>query len=351
VNEELAILRTHARKWATDVAARTTPAERARDGRSLWPQTAELGWSAVAIDEAHGGAGLGMSGAAALLHELGRELIASPLLPTAVVAATALAEGGSAMLKTEWLPKIAAGDVLVAVALENPDGAVPASTPDGNGWRLNGEARFVAGGGSSNLFLISAEAGDRGAGLYLVPAAQVSVQTLDMVDGRDRAHVRLEDVRLDAGARLGVDPAYLLYIAQVAQAAEMVGMAERALEITLDYLRTREQFGQSIGAFQALQHRAAQAYIDLELARACLGAAVRAVEARDDELPALAALVKTQANETLHRIVLEMVQMHGGIGMTAEHVAGHYLKAARVAEASFGSGQRLLAQYARHSNF
>lgn len=352
MNEELTMLREHARKWAVDVAARTTPAQRAGEAApALWREMTELGWAGVAIAEEQGGHGLGLEGAAALLQALGRELIASPLLPSAVLAATALAEGGDAGQQMAWLPRIAAGEVIAAVAL-----AVPQSGPAGpvravgeqGGWRLSGEARFVAWGTAADLFVVEATDDAGISALYLLPSENVGVEALDMVDGRDRAHLRFERT---AAERLGAEPARLLQVAQVAQAVEMLGMAERALEITLEYLRTREQFGQLIGAFQALQHRAAQAYIELETARACVVAALPGAVARSDELPALAALAKLQANDCLHRITLEMVQMHGGIGMTAEHVAGDYLKAARVAEMSFGADSLLLGQYAAHLHF
>jgi len=189
--------------------------------------------------------------------------------------------------------------------------------------------------------------------LFLVPRDAAHVTPLDTIDGRDIAHVSIDadigaDALISGGAAL---VAKLLDLARLGVAAEMLGAAERALEITVSYLRTREQFGRPIGSFQALQHRAALMHIDLQLARACVAEGWRAAEDERGDLAAAAALAKFMAGEAVHRISSETVQMHGGLGMTAEHVAGRYLKWARVSERLYGDSRFLADRYATAAGF
>lgn len=354
--EDIALLRASVRDW---IAAKypATPDHQASRGssRSRWSAMAALGWCGAAIPEAAGGSGLGAAAIAVLAEEFGRELVASPLISSALLAADALSaqpDGiGSALLSS-----IAAGDTVIALAIDesaNHNGYAleAAARRIGAGWQLKAQKRFVVDGAAADWFLCSAQA-DRPA-LFLVPRDAVLVTPLDTIDGRDVAHVSisadLNDASLLAGGKTLIDR--LTDLARLGIASEMIGAADRALEITLAYLRTREQFGQPIGSFQALQHRAALMHVDLQLARACVADGWRVVEATTGDLARTAALAKFMAGEAMHRISGEIVQMHGGIGMTAEHVAGRYLKWARVSEHLYGGSRFLADRYASAAGF
>ena len=184
-------------------------------------------------------------------------------------------------------------------------------------------------------------------------AAGVTTTPLHTVDNRAAADISFEDVAVPLSAILGdigegwavLDP--VLDRARACLAAEMLGTATQAFTITLDYLKTRNQFGQLIGAFQALQHRAAKMFTELELTRSAVQAALDAIDAGAPDTASLCSLAKARANDTLHLVSNEMVQMHGGIGMTDVHDAGLYLKRARVAEALYGTSSYHRDRYAR----
>lgn len=309
---------------------------------SLWAEMAAMGWAGVLIPEEHGGAGFGFRGAGIVLEELGRTLAATPFLSTAVIGASALLLGGSAAQKAAFLPRIADGALLVALCVDegahHAPGAIAARVADG---ALTGRKAYVPDGDIAGLLIVAARDAAGEPGLHLVPADApgVSVRALITVDGRSAADISFDAVALDAEARLGgadlLDD--VLDRARIALAAEMLGTAQAAHDMTLDYLKTRTQFGQLIGTFQALQHRAASLFADLEFTRSCVIAAQGAVDARANDLKALASLAKARAGETLHKASNECVQMHGGIGMTDAADPGLYLKRARVAEHLFGS--------------
>ncbi|MEO1404992.1 MAG: acyl-CoA dehydrogenase family protein [Pseudomonadota bacterium] len=313
---------------------------------------AELGFFGVIIPDEPGGEHFGLVGLGQILEAQGRTLAVTPLLQTALIAASALQLSGDDALAGEWLPKIATGEVTFALALDEGAHHAPtniattATEADGN-MILNGAKRFVPDAHHADMFIVVARSGGKsgdedGLTLCLVPrdAEGVSVQTLNTLDAHGAAHVSFENAT--SVATLGdvgkgwtiLDP--VLDRARIGLAAEMLGSASAAFEMTLEYLQTRKQFGQLIGSFQALQHRAALMFTELELTRSAVAGALSAVDAGRDDVPALASLAKSRAGETLHLVSNETVQMHGGIGMTDEHDAGLYLKRARVAEALYG---------------
>ena len=372
LTEEQQMLRDAARDWARERSP-VAALRRLRDGGdaggfdpALWAEMAEMGWSGVLVPEAHGGSDFGFSALALVLAETGRTLTASPLLSTAVIGASALTLAGSEAQQAAWLPRIAAGDAVVALAVDDgphhaPERMALGAERANGGWRLAGEKRFVPEGGAADLFIVAARTGavHAGAGavtLFLVEAAEARAQPRRLADSRGWADVRFDTVAADRAVLGDVHRGdalleQVLDRARVALAAEMLGSAAEAFEITLAYLKTRTQFGQLIGGFQALQHRAAQMFTELELARSCVEAAAAAVDAGAPDLPALASLAKAKANDVFHRVSNEMVQMHGGIGMTDEHDAGFYLKRARTAEALYGSSAYHRDRYARLAGF
>ncbi|MET0984018.1 MAG: acyl-CoA dehydrogenase family protein [Steroidobacteraceae bacterium] len=359
-DDDIGLLRDSARRW---VAAHVRCAQTEANHRQRWREMVELGWSGIAIDEHRGGSGLGVAGVVAVLTELGRERMDSPLVSSALLAPLLIQALGDEEQRRRWLAAIAAGDTLLAVAIDDSAHHAPyhiatTATRTSQGWELTGEKRFVVGGSAADHFLVAARIAGVASeeAIFIVPAERVQRQTLAMVDCSDCASLTLAGIDVDATARLGmhdsgaaIDAA--LDAGRVALAAEMLGLAQSALDTTVEYLRTREQFGQPIGAFQALQHRAAQAYAQLQLANACLDAAVQAVAEGRDDLAELASLTKVTAGDALHLISNEMVQMHGGIGMTDEHIAGRVLKRARVLEAMLGNSHFHARRYATLRGF
>lgn len=375
LTEEHEMLREAARSFAQDKMP--TPALRAlrdskvADGfdRKTWAEMAEMGWAGILVPEDHGGSGFGIRGAGLIAEELGKTLAASPFISTAVVGVSTLLLGGSDAQKDAYLPKIAAGELLMALAVDEgahhaPSKIATKAATSGTGYTLTGTKKYVIDGQSADVFIVAARtsggvADTNGITLFLVPADAdgVSVTKLTTMDSRGAADVRFDAVSVRNESVLGsVDGGYLLLDdildrARVVQAAEMLGSAEAAFAMTLDYLKVRTQFGQLIGSFQSLQHRAARMFSELELTRSCVGAALAGLEERANDIKVLASLAKARAGDTLHLVSNETVQMHGGIGMTDVHDSGLFLKRARVAEALYGSASFHRDRFATLSGF
>jgi alkylation response protein AidB-like acyl-CoA dehydrogenase len=299
-----------------------------------------------------------------VLEETGRTLTASPLLSSALVATSALLLAGNEDQKKEWLPRLASGKAIGTLALDEgahhaPARAALTAARDGKGWKLSGKKSFVPDGGAADLFVVAARTGGKpgdanGITLFLVrgDASGLTRQKLKSVDSRGTANLSFENVAVGQDAVLGaVDQGFatldsVLDRARAGLAAEMLGAAVQSFDVTLDYLKTRVQFGQPIGTFQALQHRAAKMFTEIELTRSCVEAALIGIDKAANDVPALASLAKARASELWHLVSNEMVQMHGGIGMTDAHDAGLYLKRARVAEAMFGGASFHRDRYA-----
>ena len=371
LTEEQKLLKDSAREFVRDRAP-VTRLRKVRDDKrngrddELWKSMAELGWPGIIIPEALGGAGLGYVGLGVVLEETGRTLASSPLLSTAMIGASALLLGGSDAQKKAHLPAIAEGRLITALAIEesahhNPHRVAAKAAKAGSGYTLNGCKSFVADGHTASLFIVSARTsgntGDaNGITLFLVKgdAAGLSRHELVTVDSRGAADITFTNVAaeplgpVDGGAAL-LDQ--ILDRARIGLAAEMLGQTEAAFEMTSEYIKTRKQFGQVIGGFQALQHRAAKAFTEMELTKSCVRAALDALDRNDPKIAEWASLAKARACETLHLVSNETVQMHGGIGMTDAHDAGLYLKRARVAEALYGGESFHRDRYARLLGF
>jgi len=355
LSEEQTMLRDMARDWAFEqspVSAfrKLRDAGEARFDPAAWDQMAEMGWTGIIIPEDHGGLDFGHRSLGVVLEELGRTLTPSPLLSTAI-AANAIVLGGSGAAQVEWLPRFAEGAATGALAIDegprHEPAKVNASVEDG---KLSGRKQFVQDGSGADVLIVSGM--ENGAvQLFAVPADAegVSREALNMMDSRDSAHVTFDSVfvqpdwRLQGGAQL---LEAVLDRGRIYLAAEMLGIAQQAFDTTVEYLKVREQFGQPIGAFQALQHRAAEMFREIELTRSCIEAALDAIDDGADELSQLASLAKARICETLNLVSREMIQMHGGIGMTDAHDAGFYLKRARVTEAMLGNAAYHRDRYA-----
>jgi len=355
LSEEQSMLRDAAKSWVQEKSPVTAFRKMRDSGAELgydaaaWNEMAEMGWAGVIIPEEYGGSDFGYLSMGLILEELGRTLTASPLLSSGLAAASALILGGSDAQKSEWLPKIAEGAVVATLAVdEGPHHNPEKTAATFAGGKITGKKTFVLEGMAANLLVVSAKGPD-GIGLYLVKAddKDVSRQRLALADSRGAANISFDGAAAEplTGGYALVEK--VLDRARAGVAAEMLGSALQAFETTLDYLKVRVQFGQVIGSFQALQHRAAKMFTDLELSRSAVEAALAAIDADSPDVPELVSLAKAKMGDTFHLVSNEMVQMHGGIGMTDAHDAGFYLKRARAAEAAFGNQAYHRDRYAK----
>jgi alkylation response protein AidB-like acyl-CoA dehydrogenase len=359
LNEEQEMLRDVARDWVEGSLPLARAHARLKDrgalgcDRELYSEIAQLGWTSLLIPEAYGGANFGYRGMGILLEQIGRGVGSLPLLQSGLGAVAALVLGAQEDLKSRVLPKLASGEAIVTTALDetchhDPSAVSLTAERHSADWILNGRKRPVPFGMSADHVLVSVRTGENGVlTLFLVEtdAAGLARTELDHIDGQEAAAYDLTDVHVSDSARIGeIDQGarlldQLLDRMRIGQAAEMLGLADRAFQITLEYLRTRVQFGRRIGSFQALQHRAAELYGEIELSRSCVEAALDTLDA-DPEATSVseqASLAKAIVGDTLTRVTKEMIQMHGGIGMTEEHDAGLFFKRARVLNTSFGT--------------
>lgn len=361
LNEEQSMIRDGAKSWVQEKSP-VSAFRKLRDSgnsegfdRKAWAEMAEMGWAGILIPETYGGTGLGYQTLGLVLEETGRTLTASPLISTALTATTALLLGGSEAQKQKWLPKIAEGKAIGALAVDEgrhhaPEKIALKAEKSGAGFRLSGTKTFVLDGAAADFVVVAARtsgrAGDKnGVTLFLVDgkAHGLSREAIRSVDSRGVANLTFAGVEVGADAVLGpADGGFAILEATLDRAraglaAEMLGQAVQSFETTLDYLKTRVQFGQPIGTFQALQHRAAKMFTEIELARSCVEGALQAIDRDAPDIAQLASLAKAKVGDVGHLVSNEMVQMHGGIGMTDAHDAGLYLKRARVQEATFGS--------------
>ena len=322
--------------------------------REVWKEMAHMGWAGVLVPEEHGGAGFGYVGAGLIAEEIGRNLSATPVLSTAVLAVTALIRGGTVAQKEALLPAIASGDLIVALASDEKNRHAPHSiatrAAGGSGkLKLSGRKIHVLDGHVADRLIVTARtSGDvesrDGITLFLIDAkaSGVSITRTPTVDSHNAAAIELRDVAvsdsdvigtLDKGA--GVLDA-VLDAGRAVLAAELLGVAEESFERTLAYLREREQFGAKIGTFQALQHRAAHLFCEIELVRSVVLRTLQALDAQEPTASNLVCLAKGKASDVARIATNEAVQMHGGIGMTDEFDIGFFIKHARAAGETFG---------------
>jgi alkylation response protein AidB-like acyl-CoA dehydrogenase len=357
------------KRAAKDFVAARSPLERARRAevsRELWTEMAGLGWLGLVVPEEYSGTGLGHRYLMVVLEELGKALVPEPVVATALLGVTALDIGGSVAQCKEHLPAIVRGERIFALAHQEAHARFALAAVDttaearGGGFVLRGEKTHVEAGTIADQLLVTARAKD-GVALFLVPAKAkgVTIVPQSRIDGRSAAIVRFEGVELAAGARLGAPEQGLALVERVVDAgtvglaAEMVGSMSAVLAMTLEYLKTRVQFGVAIGSFQALQHRAARLFVEVELARSAVMYAASVLDGLSATASArrAASVAKAKCSDAFMLVAHEAVQMHGGIGMTDEHVVGLYLKRARVAEMTFGDAAYHRDRFARLSGF
>ena len=337
----------------------------------LWQQVVDLGWPAAVFPEVYDGLGVGYAGLGAVFEAMGRTLAALPLLSSVVLCGELLLAAGSEAQRQRWLPGLVDGQQRLALGLDEQGRHHPERiktrarrNAQGNGWLLDGEKWFVIDGiGASWLIVVAkvldAQGADEGIGLFMVEAAQtgVTLQPTLLADSRNHARLLLSSVevaydqRLNAAADTAQALDGALDRARICLAAEGLGLMREAFERTNAYLKERVQFDVPIGSFQALQHRMARLYTELEMLQSCVRAALSAIDTQDAELALLASLAKARASDLCEKLMNEAVQLHGGIGVTDEFDLGLMVKRARVLQHSLGDGVFHRDRYARLKGF
>jgi len=368
LTEDQQMLKETAKGFVSD-AASVDEFRRLRDAGEaynldLWQQMAELGWSAVAVPEAYDGLEFGTTGLGLIAVEAGRHLVASPLQPTAAIAVSALVLGKSEEARKRLLPQIATGETLVAFAVDEHNHHDPLYTKTtaraaDDGYKLVGRKVFVAEGSYADYFVVVARDESEQFVLLLVDANApgVTKHAVKLIDSRDYVNVEFSDVMvsaedvLAAGDEAETVVQTVVDVATVMAACELYGIAQQTFEQTVQYLTEREQFGQIIGTFQALQHRAAHAFAQLQLLKSVILDALDAVEKNRRDLAMAASHAKALANDTAQLITNEAIQMHGGIGLTDELDIGLYFKRVRTLRNAYGLSSYHRRRFARLSGY
>jgi alkylation response protein AidB-like acyl-CoA dehydrogenase len=374
LNEEQTMLRDSARGFIGNKApiSHFRELRDAKDAtgfsRDYWRTFSEMGFAGLLVPEAFGGSGLGAVEAGVVMEEIGRTLMPSPFLSTGVLGVSALKAGSDAQ-KAEYLTGIANGALLTALAIDEgakhrPLQMALKAARSGNGFKLNGAKAFVVDGHTADLLIVAARSagapGEReGLTLFLVdPKAKgIALERTAMVDSHNAARITFENVEVTADSVLGdVDQGGallegVLNIGRGAVAAEMVGLSDEVFGRTVTYLKERKQFGKLIGEFQALQHRAAHLYTEIEVTRAAVLKALQLIDDGAPTAPAAIAVAKAKAGTTATLAVQEGVQMHGGMGMTDQFDIGFFMKRARVCQELLGDSNYHADQLARLKNY
>ena len=368
-------------KTATAFFAERSPVSRLRKlrderdergySRELYSAMAELGWTAIPFEERDSGLGMGLASAILVTEAMGRSLAAEPYLPSVLLAGQVLALGGNDTQRKAWLAPVAAGEQVLALAYQEADSRYAAqhvstraeSAADG-GFRLQGQKHAVLGGALADGYIVSARTSDEtgareGVSLFYVPANAPGLKVTRQfrIDSRNAALVELANVTVPASALIGERDKGVQLLeaalerATVALCGEMLGAMSEAFDRTLKYIKERKQFGAAIGSFQAVKHRAAKLFIEIELARSATMQAARALDEKLPEASALVSVAKARCSDTYVLAANEAVQLHGGIGMTDEHEIGFFIKHARVCELTFGDAAYHRDRFARLNSY
>jgi alkylation response protein AidB-like acyl-CoA dehydrogenase len=361
LNEEQALLKESAKDFF-NLRAPIDTLRKHRDTKQangfepfLWAEMAELGFVGITIPENFGGLDFGYVALGQLLEENGRTLTTTPLVSSVLISGTLINLGGTKEQKSKFLPKIASGELLVSIAHQeglHHKTEVSGTTADLDyrNYILNGKKTFVLDGQIADYFIVSANLNGETA-LFMVDAKLegIEIETVQLIDTRYTAKVTFKDIKVNETAILPGGREALLKtfdIAAIGLSAEMLGLAQEAFERTIEYLKERKQFGLTIGSFQALQHRAAKMFIELELCKSIVIKALKAIDEGSDKLSEIASMTKSKLGQTIQLITNEAIQMHGGIGMTDDMDFGFFIKRARVLQQTMGDYNYHLDRYA-----
>jgi alkylation response protein AidB-like acyl-CoA dehydrogenase len=332
-------------------------------GDELWGEMGKLGWLGLPFPEEHGGAGLGLVELAIVLEEMGRAAYPGPFFATVVLGGLGLMLGGTAEQRDKWLPAIASGRARMTAALLeehldwDPASTTASATKSGSGWILSGVKRFVPWAHVADVILVPARSAD-GLSLFLLDPKSVGV-TLSPMKGIDLTNrwseMRLDKVAVGAEALMGQPGGAasvlesLLRRAAVCASAEMLGAARRCLDMSVEYVKVREQFGQPIGSFQAIRHRCAEMLLEAENAHAAVYYAAWALTAGAEDAAVASSICKSYVNEAARRVCGDSIQVHGGIGFTWEYDLHLYMKRAKALEPLYGDTEYHRELITRHA--
>ena len=358
---------------ATEFLAMNAPVEQFRDLRdnnykafdeSLWSKIVEMGWTALTIPEEFDGLEFGYVGLGQILEEMGKNLTKAPLFSSIVLGANALTHSKNQELKKEWLPQLMEGTKRVALALDehtyfDPTAIATTAKSTANGYTLSGKKTMIIDGASADAFIVVAKTEDEELALFIVAADSkgITVTSDVLLDAGTYATVVFDQVEVVASNRIsGAGEGatllnHILNTASICLSAEMLGMITEAFGQTVAYLKEREQFGKRIGTYQALQHRAAIMFSEIELCKSIVIQALQALDSDANDLDQLASLAKAKLGKTIKLVTNEAMQMHGGIGVTDDVNIGFYFKRARVLQRLFGDYNFHLDRYARLNNY
>ncbi|HAZ94583.1 MAG TPA: acyl-CoA dehydrogenase [Porticoccaceae bacterium] len=375
LNEEQQMLKESAQGFLAEFAP-IAELRKQRDAGSqtgyadnLWGQMTDMGWAAILVPEAYGGLEFGHVGMGQIVEQTGRTLTASPLFATAILGVTAINAAGSEAQKTELLGAIAGGEITTALAVDESIHHAPTqismtAVKQGGGYVLNGAKRFVADGSTADKLIVvartSGEAGDmQGISLFVVDrtAAGVEVERVEMTDTRNYANLKFSNVEVAEAALLGEEGkgfkalSTTLDAGNIYLSAELLGMAQQSFDMTLQYLKERKQFGVLIGSFQALQHRAADWWSQVELCKSVVLKSLQAMDEGDKHAPVLASVAKAKLCDVAELSTNEAIQMHAGIGMTDEYDIGFFIKRSRPAQMMFGDNSYHTDRFALLSGY
>ena len=369
LNEEQQLLRDSAKTFLQECS----PVEGLRKLRDsgeewssvLWADMAEMGWTGIVIPEQYDGLEFGYVGAGMLFEECGRTLASSPLLSSALVCSSLVADLGNEDQKQALLPAIASGELILTLALDesarlNPSATSMTAVADGSGYVLNGSKVHVIDGMIAHKLLVVARtdgvAGDKdGLSVFLLERESdgLTISATRNADNHLVANIEFDSVHVDSDALLGeAGEAWAqleksLDIGAVCSSAELLGIAQESFERTVQYLKERKQFGVLVGSFQALQHRAASLFCELDLSRSVVWKALQAIDADSEDRSLLASVAKVKCGKTAKLAVNEAVQMHGGIGMTDEFEIGFFMKRSASARQEYGDDYYHTDRFAR----
>jgi alkylation response protein AidB-like acyl-CoA dehydrogenase len=322
--------------------------------RETWAQYADMGLLGLSIAEEYGGAGMGGDELSVVMESCGRALALEPYFATAVLGAGLVTAAGTPQQRANILPEVCAGRMVLTFASAEPGTGwslselATTATPTAGGWRIRGQKIAVPAGDSADLLIVSARIDGGGVGLFLVGGGDVQCDSYLTQDGFRAADLLFSDA---AGTLLGSPEdsveavAGVVDIAMIALCAETVGLMDRMLAMTLEYLGTREQFGRRLAQFQALQFRATELLVAVEQSRSMLVLARLALRRQDGaDRRQIIRAAKAHADRSARLVGQEAIQLHGGIGMTMEHPIGHYVKRATVIARTFTRGIELVSE-------
>ena len=375
LNEEQEMLQDAAQGFLAEkapvAAFRMVRDNKPADGfcRKLWAEMAEMGWAGIIVDEDHGGSGFGYVGAGVLAEQMGRNLTASPFFSTSVLGATAIQQYGTKKQQEENLAAISGGDRLFALAVDegprhNPSRIAFSAKAAGNGFVLSGTKTFVADGHVADKLIIAARTSGEeddihGITLFLVDAdaPEIEREQTPMVDSRNAANISVDGLEVTGDDILGeLDEGYtalegILSAGRAVLGAEMSGCAQQVFDVTTDYLKEREQFGQKIGSFQGLQHRAAHLATEIEMMKSAVLKSLKDLDEDFENASMTCSLAKAKTGQVAQLATKEAIQMHGGIGVTDEYDVGLYFKRVHVAQQMFGDAGFHSDRWAKNSGF